>query len=309
VRVINQQQSGYDSVDVVVNHADHQEGDWVLLGNFDIKPRHSSLRQSVELTGFANRYGYEGTFLEADAVKLVPTFLPAGSSDIRFIHGDHLGTPQRVTDEAGQVVWAASYLPFGEATVDEDPDGDGTTYELNLRFPGQYYDAESGLHYNHFRDYDPGTGRYIQSDPIGLAGGINTYGYAEQNPLKYFDAYGLQTWHCRRQLGQPPGRWPPPVLNHQYLCATRSDGSIECGGQSSDTPGFTPSPGRPTRPDEDWYDHRSCRQVDDAEDRCIEDCLLRAFQEPRPDYAVGPLGTDCQEWVADGLRRCFAQCR
>jgi len=62
---------------------------------------------------------------------------------------------------------------------------------INLRFPGQYFDQETGLHYNYFRDYDPQTGRYVESDPIGLDGGLNTYGYVEGNPLSYFDAYGL----------------------------------------------------------------------------------------------------------------------
>lgn len=72
-------------------------------------------------------------------------------------------------------------------------DGDGVDFEFNLRFPGQYYDTESGLHYNYFRDYEPGTGRYVQSDPIGLWGGLNTYNYADQNPLLLMDLYGLQS--------------------------------------------------------------------------------------------------------------------
>lgn len=68
---------------------------------------------------------------------------------------------------------------------------------LNLRFPGQYYDAESGLHYNYFRDYDPETGRYVQSDPIGLQGGLNTYLYANGNSLRYADALGLESYQLQ----------------------------------------------------------------------------------------------------------------
>lgn len=75
--------------------------------------------------------------------------------------------------------------PFGEITVTT------TTIANNLRFTGQHYDEESGLHYNYFRDYDPETGRYIQSDPIGLGGGISTYGYVGGNPVKRIDPLGL----------------------------------------------------------------------------------------------------------------------
>jgi len=113
------------------------------------------------------------------------------SGDLYYIHNDHLGTPQALTDESGSVVWRALYQPFGEAIVDEDPDLDTNKVTFNLRFPGQYYDQESGLHYNYFRDYDPSTGRYIQSDPIGLQGGLNSYAYVENNPLIFVDPFGL----------------------------------------------------------------------------------------------------------------------
>ncbi|MEZ9469302.1 RHS repeat-associated core domain-containing protein [Vibrio lentus] len=104
---------------------------------------------------------------------------------VYHVHNDHLGTPQALTDETGATVWKASYSPFGKATVTTEQ------IKFNLRFPGQYYDAETGLHYNWHRYYDPNTGMYITSDPIGLAGGINTYAYALNNPAIYTDPTGL----------------------------------------------------------------------------------------------------------------------
>lgn len=80
--------------------------------------------------------------------------------------------------------------PFGNNPPDENPSGLGT-FEFNLRFPGQYADRETGLNYNYFRDYDPQTGRYVQSDPIGLRGGINTYAYALSTPVRKRDRFGL----------------------------------------------------------------------------------------------------------------------
>jgi RHS repeat-associated protein len=73
-------------------------------------------------------------------------------------------------------------------------DGDGKKVVLNVRFPGQYYDQETGLHYNYYRTYDPATGRYITSDPIGLNGGVNTFGYVGGNPVYWSDQYGLKEW-------------------------------------------------------------------------------------------------------------------
>lgn len=108
--------------------------------------------------------------------------------DTYYYHNDHLGTPQALTDNTASIVWKANYTPFGETDITIE------TVTNNLRFAGQYYDRESSLHYNYFRDYDPELGRYIQSDPIGLAGGINTYGYVEGNPVNYVDPLGLIKW-------------------------------------------------------------------------------------------------------------------
>ena len=110
-------------------------------------------------------------------------------TSIYYYHVDHLGTPQAMTDATGATVWKADYEPFGKANVRAT-----STVENNLRFPGQYFDRETGMHYNYFRDYDPSTGRYIEADPIGLEGGTNPYLYAEANPLMYTDPLGLWAW-------------------------------------------------------------------------------------------------------------------
>ena len=106
---------------------------------------------------------------------------PNGGVEIYPIYTDHLDTPRLITNAANRTVWEWPLDPFGAAAANENPSGLGT-FAFNLRFPGQYYDAETGLHYNYFRDYDPSVGRYVQSDPIGLKGGLNTYAYAYHTP-------------------------------------------------------------------------------------------------------------------------------
>ncbi|TNJ34494.1 RHS repeat-associated core domain-containing protein [Arenimonas terrae] len=116
----------------------------------------------------------------------------AGSSH-QYVLTDHLGTPRAIVHPGTNAVvwrWDLTGSAFGDHAANEDPDGDTVAYTFNLRYPGQYFDEETGLHYNYFRDYDPGTGRYVQSDPIGLAGGASTYGYAGGNPAVNFDPRG-----------------------------------------------------------------------------------------------------------------------
>jgi RHS repeat-associated protein len=112
---------------------------------------------------------------------------------VHFIHVDHLNTPRLMADVTGMTVWRWDQQePFGNNVADENPSGLGS-FDLPLRLPGQYFDKETGQQYNYFRDcYDPGTGRYCQSDPIGLQGGLNTYLYALASPLLNVDPYGLQ---------------------------------------------------------------------------------------------------------------------
>jgi RHS repeat-associated protein len=155
-----------------------------------------------EVSGVSTYFGYsdEGLVAELDAAGNVaksygyrpgstwttdPLFMKIGT-EYYFYHKDHLGTPQKMTAVNGAVVWSAKYNSSGEADVDAS-----STITNNLRFPGQIYEEETGLHYNYHRYYDPKLGRYLRSDPIGLAGGINLFSYVQNNPIKYNDASGL----------------------------------------------------------------------------------------------------------------------
>ena len=117
-----------------------------------------------------------------------------------YIHNDHLGRAERITNQSKGVVWKANNYDYNR-TVTQNSIGD-----YNLGFPGQYWDVEKGSWYNYFRDYDSTTGRYLQSDPIGLAGGVNTYGYVGGNPVNWSDFWGLkkfqadQSCECRDAL-------------------------------------------------------------------------------------------------------------
>jgi RHS repeat-associated protein len=111
---------------------------------------------------------------------------------IYYVYPDHLGTPRAITNTANQTVWYWNYNePFGKTEANENPSGAGV-FTYNLRFPGQYFDSETGLHQNWHRDYNPEIGKYAQSDPIGLEGGLNGYTYTTGNPLIYIDPEGKQ---------------------------------------------------------------------------------------------------------------------
>ena len=120
-----------------------------------------------------------------------------------YLEVDHLNTPLAARDQTGKVIWQWASDAFGSVLPNEDPDGDTQKTTINLRFPGQYYDKESGLHYNHRRYYDPKLGRYLSPDPIGLAGGGNLYGYVGGNPVSMVDPYGLFGWADMPTIPQP----------------------------------------------------------------------------------------------------------
>ncbi|MEO7067681.1 MAG: RHS repeat-associated core domain-containing protein [Rhodanobacter sp.] len=133
------------------------------------------------------------------------------NGQIYAIHDDQVGRPEAVTDASRNVVWQAQNLAFTQnVTV--------ASIALNVGFPGQYYDAETGKWNNGFRDYDSGTGRYLQSDPIGLMGGINTYVYVGSNPVSGIDLLGLCT-ECGNQPTLPNG--VSVKANIQYMQVVR----------------------------------------------------------------------------------------
>lgn len=135
-----------------------------------------------------------------------------GGVDVYHIHADHLNAPRIVTRASDNaVVWRWDQDPFGRIAPDQNPTGLGT-FVYNLRFPGQYFDPETGFNQNYFRDYDPSIGRYLQSDPIGLQGGINTYAYAQGNPVSYRDPSGLAVY-----VGQHGAFFSSDPLQHAAI--------------------------------------------------------------------------------------------
>ncbi|HKJ74267.1 MAG TPA: RHS repeat-associated core domain-containing protein, partial [Alphaproteobacteria bacterium] len=219
-----------------------------------------------------------------------------------YIHTDHLGTPRAVSEPGGPVVWKWISDPFGVGEPDQDPDGDGSSLTLGLRFPGQYADAEIGLHYNYHRYYDPETGRYLTSDPIGLEGGMNTYAYADGSPTMKTDPLGLATYMCTRRLNNFPFRVGP--LYHQYVCTGNADDGYSCGGLGP-TGNMFDSPGQIERDD---YKADRCNKKD-SDNQCIESCIAKKLNSPPPNYSVDlSQGQNCQTYANSVVYECEATC-
>jgi RHS repeat-associated protein len=174
-------------------------------------------------------------------------------------------------------------------------------------------DAE---HYNYFRDYDPAIGRYIKSDPIGLKGGINTFGYVDGDPLKKSDVLGLATFSCTKPLHGLGPIWGPRLyspgpanpLYHQFLCVRDAQGNVSCGGQDRSGGAFGKgSPGKPS--DDKWPSpgEGTCQLQDSR--TCVDNCTIRRITDKkRPWYGI-PNGTDCQEWADEVVKDCKAECK
>jgi RHS repeat-associated protein len=163
-----------------------------------------------------------------------------------YMHPDHLNTPRLIANSTGTTVWRWDQgEPFGNDVPNNNPSGAGA-FDFKLRFPGQYFDRETNLAYNYFRDYDPAIGRYIKSDPIGLRGGLNTYAYAAANPLSLTDRKGLAVV-CLPPRGcviipDPIPLASPPSTGGEATTPPQSDRD-----RPTDRPGRPES--RPERPD------------------------------------------------------------
>ncbi len=180
-----------------------------------------------ELLSLKDRYPEQWAKLEAQRRKLArqlgqspePEAPAPPKPEIFHVHVDHLGTPREITDTDGHLVWTANYAAWGKTitsnpprriltrqgnTVAEVIEEQAEPLECNLRFQGQYADAESGLHYNRFRYYQPEVGRFANQDPIGLAAGFNVYRLAA-NPIGFIDPLGLSSARLRRSLGMAVG--------------------------------------------------------------------------------------------------------
>ncbi len=190
---------------------------------------------------------------------------------VYYVYADHLDAPRvliRASDQ--QMVWRWDHAdPFGLTPPDENPGG-LETFTYNLRFPGQVFDKETNNHYNYFRDYDPQTGRYVQSDPIGLDGGINTYGYVGGNPISNSDMEGLATDVRVCNFGVfcgPPINYPgtiEPTTNKPWNSVADDGDGRGRGRESRDRESSTPQNCPPSKEDceKQWTEARLvCRSL------------------------------------------------
>jgi RHS repeat-associated protein len=240
----------------------------------------------------------------------VATLRPNGSTvSIYYVHTDHLNAPRIVTQSSADN--SARWLWGGNAP-NQNPVGLGT-FVYNLRFPGQYYQVETGLFYNYFRDYDPAVGRYVESDPIGLGGGnYSTYGYADENPVSGIDPMGLWVKICARWTGKSTNSATSRLnpTRHDYLNVS---GQF-IGFYSA--PGANPAWGRGIVAGQDEQDGGRCSPL--CNDDKFDAYVLAAAKEIGPptycaiasaEFGLSGLAAEaagarnCQSWARDVLAK------
>jgi RHS repeat-associated protein len=193
-------------------------------------------------------------------------------------------------DSTGLVVWRAGYDPFGQAVVDP-----ASTVENNLRLPGQYFDEETGLHYNWHRYYDPSTGRYLTPDPIGLAGGINIYSYVLNNPVNFIDPLGLATYY---------GNWGGPNWTGRYR-KSWDQLTPEQQRRALSDPSRVPI----DKQDVCYMHHDICygnSRTKCADEPCPRDCEKKAFNKCDDELTGCLVNCGIMPNVADEIRRDLA---
>ena len=229
------------------------------------------------------------------------------------IHSDHLNTPRKLTQADGQAAWQWAYSAFGEEqpttgakrfTSETTTPTTGSTsipeVTFNLRYPGQYFDSETKLHYNHFRSYSPGMGgRYTQADPIGLDGGWNRFSYVGGNPLSAIDPSGLMSEMCFY-----PGsndEWP-----HSFTCVNGNCAGwypTDGKGDMSKGPweGMLISDGAYFK-DNEKVPKSYCTPIPNCDEKAMDQCMLQCRLSPPSSYSL----TDSNCFTA--AKDCATQC-
>ncbi len=192
------------------------------------------------------------------------------------------------TDASGAKVWEATYLPFGGVHA-------STGDPMALRFPGQWFQSESGLHQNWMRNYDPTTGRYMQADPLGLVDGASVYGYARQNPGRYVDPRGEQIALGSSGVG----------LGGGVLYPGGSTPNVDWGGLWDELREFSDNYNPITKASQ-WISQQ-CTDDDEEKKRC--EIIFRKCRQNCIDYFVeGPFPGHSGSDQFAGMRRCIREC-
>jgi RHS repeat-associated protein len=220
------------------------------------------------------------------------------SGTTSYYQQDALRSVTSLSNGAGAVAKTYSFDSFGNTTASTG------TLVNPFQYTGREFDSETGLFFNRARYFDPLRGRFISEDPARFFGGFNFYTYVDNDPVDWTDPTGLKTYECTAPLHAAPKLYHKlPLMYHAYLCVVGQDGKPVCVGQDRSGSAVW-SPGKPS---DDTMEGGQCKQKD-PDDQCIEQCILAEGAKPRPQYGIGPQGTDCQEWADDTLSKCEKQC-
>ena len=229
------------------------------------------------------------------------------------VHSDHLNTPRKLTQPDGQVAWQWAYSAFGDeqptigakrfTSESTNPTTGATSIPevtFNLRYPGQYFDKETKLHYNYFRTYAPSTGRYTQGDPIGLDGGWNRFGYVGGDPINSTDSSGLKSEICFYEGFNRD--WP-----HVYTCVSGNcAGWYPRGSRNGEYKdgfsGMFDSDGAYIK-DNDLVPKSFCQPIPSCDEKAMGRCMLECRLNPPAKYDL--VDSNCFHAAKD----CAAQCQ